>query len=283
MTSALLHHWQQQVPTIEVQHPKGRAIISLFGGHVLSFIPAKDGRERLYVSPQANFDGKQAIRGGIPVCWPWFSDRHGQALGSLPAHGYLRKQLWQLADSQFNDEAHQVRLVPRTTQGDGFDGQADVSLLIEVGSRLSVCLTTHNTGSTAFTFTCALHSYFAVQDIQQAELNGLSGQFEDKTRHFQLSDTPSPYHFSGETDRVHLSRAACVTLHDGNVYGNAHTDIHSQGHDSIVVWNPWEANCQTMADMPDDGYLQMLCVETAVTQGVTLAAGEQHQLRQIID
>jgi glucose-6-phosphate 1-epimerase len=106
----------------------------------------------------------------------------------------------------------------------------------------------------------------------------LSAKYSDKTRDYQLFDTPKPYRFNEETDRVHLEIPSILTILDDQIK----TDIQSSGHDSIVVWNPWQDKSVSMGDMADDSYLTMLCVETAVTQGHTVEVGETHILEQTI-
>jgi glucose-6-phosphate 1-epimerase len=109
-------------------------------------------------------------------------------------------------------------------------------------------------------------------------LLGLSEQYSDKTRGYQMLDTPQIYQFNEETDRVHQEQPKTLTIADGEIK----TDILSSGHDSIVVWNPWQEKSISMGDMADDGYLTMLCVETAITQGQDVAPKATHVLQQII-
>lgn len=260
---------------INVDNQSASAVLSLYGGHMLSFVPRADNRERLWLSPDAVMDGTKAIRGGIPVCWPWFGN-HQQP--GLPAHGYLRTQPWTILRIDDNAKCTELVLQPTQASGKGFIGEADVSLLIRVSEQLSISLVTRNTGHSLFEFSAALHSYFSVSDISQVQIQGLSGQYIDKTQQNNLQPTPCPYAISGETDRIHLCIADEALLED-----NAQqTVIGSSGHDSIVVWNPGPQKAAEMADMPQQEYQHMLCIETAVTQGKTLQSGETHTLTQII-
>jgi glucose-6-phosphate 1-epimerase len=261
---------------VEMAAPHARATLSLHGGQVLSFIPAADNRERLYLSDRAILNGSKSIRGGIPVCWPWFGS-HPDGSG-LPAHGYVRNLRWRIV-SRCSD-AHETTLIiePESTQGTGFTGTAGLQLEIILASTLTLRLVTTNLGKTPFPLSCALHSYFAVGDIAETRLTGLSGRYSDKTRNWQHFDTPSPYRFSEETDRIHLQAAPDVMI--SSPLGN--TRVASAGHDSIVVWNPWARCAENFADMSAGGYRTMLCVETALTQGKMLAPGEAHILTQTI-
>ena len=267
---------RENIQILHIDNRFARAEISLFGGHILSFEPKHDDLERLWVSPNALFDGKRAIRGGIPICWPWFGDH--QSNTNLAAHGYVRTQTWQILTSKETETGTTITLQPHTSTGDGFEGDAQLTLAVHVGQQLKIQLRTTNLGDTPLTYHCALHSYFAIADIKQCELLGLSKQYSDKTRGYQMFDTPKPYQFSEETDRVHQEQPKVLTITDGK----NKTDVLSSGHDSIVVWNPWQEKSISMVDMADDGYLTMLCVETAITQGQEVAPKATHILEQVI-
>jgi glucose-6-phosphate 1-epimerase len=267
---------RDNVKVLHIENVFARAEISLFGGHILSFIPKHDGRERLWVSQNAIFDGKKAIRGGIPICWPWFGDHASNS--DVAAHGYVRTQKWEILNSKEMDTGTSITLKPTTSAGDGFEGDAQLTLTVHVGKQLNIQLRTTNLSHTALTYNCALHSYFAVSNINQCELLGLSGQYSDKTCGYQMFDTPQPYRFTQETDRVHNQQPSTLTIIDEQIK----SDILSSGHDSIVVWNPWQEKSISMADMADDAYLTMLCVETAVTKGQEIAPKTTHILEQII-
>jgi len=263
---------------LHVDNRFAAARISLFGGHVLSFIPKSDAQERLWVSPHAYLNGERPIRGGIPVCWPWFSDDHGKEKGTLPAHGFLRTQVWQLSASSDDEKGTHIKLVPSYTRAEGFEYDCLVSLEITVGARLTVSLKTENTGVIPFTYNGALHSYFHVDHIQHTRLDGITGNFKDKTNDGAIDTTPTPYTFESETDRIHLAPIDKATIVVDEV---ACTQVLSQGNDSLVVWNPWQG-AASISDMDAFGYKHMLCVETALTQGKTLAPGECHSLIQTV-
>ncbi|WP_168171494.1 D-hexose-6-phosphate mutarotase [Lacimicrobium sp. SS2-24] len=274
-THVTQHISAQGMPLITVAHPAASLRLSLFGGHILSYVPNTDKRERLWLSSEAVMDGSKAIRGGIPVCWPWFA-AHSQP--DLPAHGYLRTQLWQVIQIDENVKNTRLVLQPEFTAAPGFEGQAGVSLIIEVGDALSVTLVTENTGEQSFTLCAALHTYFRVNDIEQVELMGLEGEYIDKLQQNRRQNTPSPYTIDAETDRIHLCQTGEVVLKEPS----HQTPVGSSGHDSIVVWNPGLEKAQAITDMPDNEYQHMLCIETAITQGIVIAPGHSHHLTQVI-
>jgi len=277
MGSISERHLNAHVTLLDVRNAHASATVSLFGGQVLSFIPHSDGRERLFLSERARLDGSKSIRGGVPVCWPWFGAHKQEA--ALPAHGYARTRQWQLVSTQDTPERTVLLLQLEPAEGAGFSGSAHLQLQISISSNLELQLLTTNTGAQAFPLSCALHTYFAVQDIRQTRLEGLTGEYSDKTRDWAHFATPATYGFSEETDRIHLQPSPWVDIVED---GGALTRLESTGHDSIVVWNPWEACARNFPDMEPADYTRMLCVETALTQGFRLQPGQTHILLQCI-
>ena len=274
------HGIRDQVTTVTIENHYSAIVLSLFGGHLLSFTPKKDQRERLWVSPKAQFDKRKPIRGGIPVCWPWFAaapQEFTKELGDIPAHGYARTCDWKIVEIQESVDNTCVILTPQLETSKNLIPLLKLELEIVLAETLTVRLRTTNVGPER-SFYAALHSYFAISEIRDTRLIGLDSQYIDKLRNSIQLPAPSPYTFVGETDRIHLSDTPCVTIqskHDTTV-------INSKGHDSLIVWNPWQERCLEMADMNEDSYLTMLCVETARTQANSLATGETHVLEQVI-
>jgi glucose-6-phosphate 1-epimerase len=276
---AYLKQYQEHGLTfLDIDHTLGFVKLCTFGAQVLSYVPASDGVERLFVSPHACMNGEKAIRGGIPICWPWFSDAHGQAQGSLPAHGFMRTRVWHLTYEECTEDKVELHLQPSSTQGPGFNAAASLTLKIVLSDSLELSLVTHNVGHDAFQFDTALHTYFYVDDIRQVTLEGLTGDYLDKTMQWAKAETPSPYCVVGEVDRIHLTPAPSVEI---NIASKRRTTVMSRGHDSIVVWNPW-LGAASISDMDAFGFKHMICVETAVTQHKILAPGESHLLVQQI-
>lgn len=266
---------------IQLQTNHASAQVSLFGAQVLSYI--RHGDERLFVSPNAIFDQHTAIRGGVPVCWPWFADMIPSAMQtdtalSLPNHGFVRTQHWQLSAETRLCDLHRVTLVPTSNVLSGYRSGLNCKLIVTLDEQLSIELVTENHTDQTLSFTAALHSYFRVNNIHAVQLEGLSGPYLDKLAAWKSVPTPSPYTITAEVDRIHQSTARQVKIVEK---GRAISVTHN-GHDSLVIWNPWSKLSQSMADMEADGYCSMLCVETAVTQPYSLAAGAKHHLQQVI-
>ena len=261
------------IETLEIDNAHATASLSLWGAHLVSFKPKHDDRERLYKSQNVILDGSKSLRAGIPISWPWFARREGYQM-----HGYIRTRPWRLVTATETPDYTEIVLAPLDTTGEGFDGTAEVGLTVQIGRSLSVKFTTTNTGKEAFEFNAALHTYFLVDDVNDVELKGLSGVYSDKTRDWAMLETPEPYRFTEETDRIHLNPVKHVTIAEPK----SETGVESAGHDSVVVWNPWIKNAIEMDDMGEGAYLTMVCVETAVTQGKTLQPQEVHNLTQVI-
>ena len=257
------------LPACELTLPQGdRFQVALHGAHVLSWVSG--GQERLYLSPQSILDGQAAIRGGVPVCFPQFNQR-GPMADRLPKHGFARNVLW-LADAPELGAEH-ARLTLRLSdnaQTRVWCPQAfALALHIDLSpGALQLTLAVHNTGTQALAFSGALHTYLAVPDVTQATLQGLGGQPEWDS----LTDTHAPaadtIRFAAEFDSVYEAGPQPMALND-----TLHIS-QSPSWDNTVVWNPAQDLCKRLADMPDDGWRHMLCVEAAqVYAPITLPAG----------
>lgn len=255
-----------------------RAVISLFGGQVLSWKPA-GGEERLYLSERAVFDGSTAIRGGVPVCFPQFA-----GLGSLPKHGFARNRNWTVADRRSGDDFALVIL--RLTDDDDTRAlwpqrfTAELTVLIE-DSRLELEFEVSNQGDTGFDFTAALHTYLRVREVEESRLEGLYGlSYRDTADADRIKrDSGDVLLIEAETDRVYhdVQRPLLLREYDRSL------GINAEGFADVVVWNPWEERCAALADMPPLGFRYMLCVEAAAArQPVSLAAGASWWGRQTL-
>lgn len=267
------------IEAFRLNGPKGSsAVISKLGGQVLSWL-TPDGREHLYLSEKAIFDGSVAIRGGIPVCFPQFS-----GLGDLPKHGFVRTRQWALDTERCADDYVLVTLAvsddeaSRAIWPHAFN--AEITLMLEV-DRIDVEFCVTNTGSLPFDFTGALHTYLRVIQVEDVSLEGLYGHhYRDAANgDVIVRDSGIELTIADVTDRVYHDVQRPQQLNAGNLS----LAIQSQGFPDAVVWNPWVDLCGGMQDMPPDGWRQMLCVEAAVAQTpVTLPAGEEWYGRQTL-
>ena len=264
-------------PVYEINHPTATARIALHGAHLMEWTPAGQ-LPVLYLSPQAVFQPGTAIRGGVPVCWPWFGPHPADP--ALPSHGFARTRFWEPSAASENEAGVSLKFTlsddasSRRLWAHAFRLELD----FRIGAELRMSLRMVNTGGTPFTITGALHSYFAVGDIRQVRLTGLG-----ETDYLDTAGTPrvrrqeGDLTFNREVDRTYRSQAP-VGLHD-DVPGRVLT-IEGAGSRSTVVWNPWTAKAITLTDLPDGDFRHFLCVETANAgvDDITLAPGASHEL-----
>lgn len=252
------------LPFIQISNAHADALVSVYAGQVLSFTP-KGASDLLFVSDKAYYAEGKAIKGGVPICWPWFgADPEGKG---RPAHGFMRNRMWEVWGSQANaDGSTSVTLgVASSPETQAIWPHAfKLAMEITVGKTLQLALVTHNTGDTAFTITQAMHTYFAVGDIAQTTVTGLDGtQYIDKAAGANGAIKPQAggVTLSAEVDRVYLGVPAELAIADGAAQRTIR--ISSGGNKTAVVWNPWAAIAASMADLQDDDYLRFVCVETA--------------------
>lgn len=267
------------IEAVRLNGPRGSsAVVSLLGGQVLSWV-TPDGRERLFLSDKAVFDGSIAIRGGVPVCWPQFA---GQ--GDLPKHGFVRTRPWSVVAQRsgddyalltlaISDDAATLALWPHAFR-------LELTVMLE-SDRIDFELSVNNTGEAPFSFTGALHTYLRVTQVEDVAIEGLYGhQYRDATRdNAQIRDSGTALIVESEMDRAYFNVRRPQLLQAGNLS----LGIQCQDFPDVVVWNPWVDKCATLADMPADGWRHMLCVEAAVVNTpVTLAAGDEWFGRQTL-
>lgn len=275
-------------PAMQLQAPDGaRATVLLHGAHVVSWIPAGD-QERLYLSPTAQAGDGKAVRGGVPVCWPQFNLR-----GPLPCkHGFVRDRAWQWDAQQsavrggaaigvlrLRDDAATRALWPHAFE-------AELTVVIS-GLEMDIELSITHTGTDdapPFSFSGALHTYLRTDDVRRTRLGGLFGvSYLDTVNGLSQHQEIDPFSFDGEIDRIYWN--ASSDGRDALVLANSfgRMGITAQGLPDVVVWNPGPTKCAALPDMPDDDWLQMLCVEAAVIgEPVTLAPGQNWTGRQSI-
>lgn len=255
-----------------------QAIVTLHGGHVVSWIPAGSSLERLYLSPTSTFADSQPIRGGVPVVFPQFSNR-----GPLANHGFARTSTWHERHRERGPRGEALvvlRLVDdaatRSVWPHGFVLELGVRVL---GDGLTLELNCTNTGDTPMPFTCALHTYLRVADVSQVVLEGLHGQaYWDKTDAMLKTQDTELLAIDGEVDRVYAGVRQALRLSATAGVSNDVLRIGQRGFDDVVVWNPGALRCATLPDMPAQGYRQMLCVEAArIAEPVVLQVGQRWQ------
>ena len=267
---------QGGLPKIVVTSKSSTAEIYLHGAHVTSF-QKKDDRPLLFMSTESLFAADKPIRGGVPICFPWFGPREGDA-----AHGFARIHPWEIVKTAAApDGAVSVHLrlpeVPKRADWKGLQAE----FIVTVSDTLTMELRVTNTSSQNFSFEGCLHAYFAIGDISQVSLTGLKGHaYIDKVDNFtRKTETGDALCISSEVDRVFPNATGPVELHDAKWQRKIR--VEKSGSASTVVWNPWIAKSKAMADFGDEEYHSMICVESGNVgdNKLTLTPGKSSLLK----
>lgn len=272
-----------QYPIIHINNAYASAKVAINGAHVIHYQP-KGQEPVLWLSNTALFKNGKAIRGGIPLCWPWFGD-HSNA--QLPAHGFARNDSFDLINIESNEQGETVLLLRLTNNAFNQRFWADAFQLdaaITIGQKLTVTLTMYNNGNAKREFSSALHSYFTVSDVGDILIKGLDQTaYFDKVKGFEKSMQTGDIVIDQEVDRVYIPTDNTVSITDKGFKRTLH--ITKSGSQSTVVWNPWVDKAAAMKDFDDDGYKTMVCVETAnaMADTISLAKGESHTISTTIN
>jgi glucose-6-phosphate 1-epimerase len=267
-----------------ISTPAAEADVYLQGAHVTHWTP-RGQRPVLFVSPKSLFVPGKAIRGGVPVIFPWFGDRSDGKPG--PAHGFARNSEWVIEGTNLrNDGCVEIKLAlapNEAARGLGYAG-FHLRFRVTIGSELEMELETRNDAKEPLTVEEALHTYLAVADICQVFVSGLEGTaYIDKTDGFKRKKLGNdPLRITKETDQVHLSTKSTCVVHDP--VWNRRIIVEKSGSDSTVVWNPWIDKTKGMSDMAPDDWKGMICVETAnaADNAIHLPPGTSHKLTALI-
>lgn len=268
------------IPIVEVQNEQATAVISLQGAHLLSWVPAGD-REVIWVSEDASFAPGKSVRGGVPICWPWFGPHEKEA--SYPAHGFARTVPWQVTHTrQLSGGETQISFELDTSKLDEkyqlmWPQPTVAEYTLTIAKKLTIELTTINKSEQSVNLGQALHTYFNVEDLTKVTVTGLENKdYLDKTDNFSRKTQAGAVTVSSEVDRIYVQTADDVVIDNQQ----RKIIIKKQGSRSTVIWNPWKEAAEKMGDLGADGYLKMLCVESAnaADDTVNINAGERFTL-----
>ncbi|MEZ7492666.1 D-hexose-6-phosphate mutarotase [Pseudoalteromonas distincta] len=258
---------------IKVASEKCDAKIFLQGGQITEFIP-KNNKPLIWVSQEETYQEGVSIRGGIPICWPWFG---AHANDGWPAHGFARTSVWQADEVHESDEQITVslKLPMKLVNTTYWPHQCALKVEFILSDKLQVRLTTTNLGSVPFSFTQALHTYFPTSDITNTHVDGLQGAqyIEFSEGPFVQNDVVS---FNRETDMVYTQASTMQTINTPEGVIN----VSRENSSSCVLWNPWIEKSKRLSNFADDEYKTMLCLEAAnvLTDKVTLEPKQSHTL-----
>ncbi|SQG00974.1 aldose 1-epimerase [Paucimonas lemoignei] len=272
-----------------ISHGDAELVVAQQGAHIVSYQRA--GQQPLiWSNPDAAFKKGKAIRGGMPICWPWFGNlqRNPESVQAMRqsdepanAHGEVRTIDWELMGMAEDDDALIVEFIQPKAEGQlpGWPHNVGLKLSIRLDEALNVSLVSYNSGTETVSFSQALHSYFAVSDVREVSLKGLDGlSYVDTLEDWAQREQSGEVQFTGETDRIYLDTPDMLSIVDPQWQRKIH--ICTSGSKSAIVWNPWTEKSKTFNDMAANGWQGMLCVETANVLGdvVTLAPEQMHVL-----
>lgn len=278
------HHVDGGLPLYVIENPLGRMVICEQGAQVLSFTPAGK-KDLLWFSPLTEFCLGKPVRGGIPVCLPWFGI--DQRNNKNPKHGFARNVNWQLANIADADDIQQGACTRIEFVLDRFQQQPhplfsypfNAKLIFLMGDSLSIHLQLSNTGSQAMPLTWALHSYHPVTDLTSARISGLDGcEYLDNACGLKRCIQEGDVSFNGEVDRVYINAGDTQNI-TSNTADNASITINAMGCASAIVWNPGLEKSAMLKDLGLDNFKQFVCLErgNVFDNEVLLAPNETHQ------
>lgn len=268
------------LPLLKINNEYAQATISVYAGQVLSFQPSDQTQDLMFLSSQAYYQEGKAIKGGTPICWPWFGpDPENQGRSS---HGFVRNRLWDLREivsTQDGSTEVVMGLVDTPQIRKIWDYAFDLTLAITVGSSLTMELTTRNTGDQPFSITQALHTYFKVGDISQVQVLNLEDtSYLDKVDAGKNKTQTGAVIFDGECDRIYLDVPSQLIIDDQSL--GRQIKITAANSNTAIVWNPGAAISANMADLGDLDYQNFVCVETANAGNeiIEIPAGSDYNL-----
>jgi glucose-6-phosphate 1-epimerase len=255
------------------------AVIYLHGAQVMHFQP-RGCRPVLWASPTTVYADGKNLRGGVPICWPWFGPHPFEP--KLPGHGIVRTRAWEPVETcQLHDGSTRVVLRHVNDPAGPWPFPCTARLEATFGRELTVDLVTANTGDEPFTYQDAMHTYFAVGDVRRCTLRGVEGcTYIDKTDQHRRKRQEGPLTMTRETVAIFTGHRGAVEIEDP--VWERRLRISKQGSDETVVWNPWETAANTMADL-GSRWTEMLCIEAATCgdRRISVMPGNEHRTRQV--
>ncbi len=267
---------------VRITSPKVAGEMYLHGAHVTSWKPA--GKEEVFfLSSQSRWEHGRAIRGGIPICFPWFGDKADDP--KAPAHGFVRTKAWKLESIAQVRDGVTVSMFTESDEDTKRWWPADFRLVYRVtfASELRLELVVTNTGETPLRFEEALHAYHRVGNILKTRVGGLyTAHYIDKTDSNRRKIQHGEIAIVSETDRVYLSTSDAIELEDPVL--RLRTRVAKENSRTTVVWNPWVQKAHSLSDLADDEWMQMICIETSNVSdfAVDLPPGRQHTMKALV-
>ncbi len=264
----------------EIDNDLGTAYLCLQGAHITTFRPKDQDEPVIWLSEYAKFAPGKSIRGGAPVCWPWFGAHATEA--GFPGHGFARTVMWEVTQSgalSSGETEITLALVETEQTRTQWPYPSRVELKVVVGRSLKADLITTNLGETDITIGEALHTYFQIGDIADIKVLGLEGcEYVDKVGAVTRRTQEGAATFTGEVDRVYVNTEATCIIEDSRL--KRRIIVAKRGSRSTVLWTPWTEKADKMGDFGPDGWRRMVCVESvnALENVVVVPAGQSHAM-----
>lgn len=270
------------LPRVQISGAFGNGEMYLHGAQVTSWKPASSD-ELLFVSTKSRWEDGQAIRGGIPICFPWFRGKVNDQ--RAPAHGFVRTKAWQLESIVETDAGVTVSMFTESdehTRG-WWPGEFRLVHRVTFGSALRLELVCTNTGATSLRFEEALHTYNRVSDVERVSLHGLdSVHFLDNTESNKEKLQRGDIVIASQTDSAYLDTESAIDLSDVNMHRRIR--LTKSNSRTTVVWNPWREGAARLSDLGDGDWAQFICVEASniLSTAINLAAGQEHRMAAVL-
>jgi glucose-6-phosphate 1-epimerase len=270
------------LPRVTISSSRGGGEMYLHGAHVTSWRPAEHD-EVLFLSTKSRWQEGHAIRGGIPICFPWFRAKSDDP--QAPAHGFVRTRMWQLESITESDAGTVVTMFTETDEQSRrwWPGEFRLVHRVTFGSKLRLELVCSNTGTTRLRFEEALHTYNRVADVANVKLQGLDGtRFRDNTDSNKEKRQIHDIAIASQIDSAFLETRSAVDLADPEL--GRRIRLKKVNSLTTVVWNPWREGSVRMQDLGDGEWRQFLCVEASniMESAVTLEPGQKHTMTAVL-
>ena len=277
---------RNELPRVLVNTPQAMGEVYLHGAHLTAWQPA-GAAPVIWLSRDSVFEAHKPIRGGVPICFPWFAAHATDS--AAPMHGFARLAEWHLADATSAGGAVHLSFVladedDETSGKPAWPHRFRAEFRVSLGETLGMALDVSNPGDAPLSYEAALHTYFVVGDIRHVTVTGLTGtDYLDKVEGLvRKRQGDAPIAFAGETDRIYLDTEATVVIHDPVL--KRRIDVAKSGSYSTIIWNPWIDRARALPDFGDDQWTEMVCIETANVRerAVTLEPGSHHLMTAAI-
>ena len=275
--SGVTYRNEETGPIIDISNDFASASISLYGGQVLMWKPHQQLHPVLWLSPKVKFKVGNPIRGGVPICWPWFGLHPSSK--EFQSHGYARVSNWIVKSifSLANGSTEIILNIERHNFGEA--EQLDLSLKIVVGNSLQIELITSNLTNEEVNFSEGLHTYFHIGNIANVSVEGLSGKkYYDLIDGKIKIDENQAIRFNRETGRIYVNTKSSCLIDDNDL--SRKIIIDKSGSSSTAIWNPWQKTASKIHDLGPSSWMNMVCVESAnvYENSINLAARQDHRL-----